>query len=241
MTVVVFSCLHRSDRHVKPAFAQSMQLYPLVFYLIYKAELEFFGWALPVAVDKMEYLAVSFYHRESRPWYLYALHFYTFYFYGLIELESALGTLESPPNVKFMISIDTCREIPAVKVLDSELFKSFNDLDFRGLALLDDSTQLRILIWTARVDFAFSSKYQGMRFSAGYLAYPFSHHKSEVRYLIFLRVLNGSQLIFRVFSTHKERVGLAHKTWMMTSSRCLNKGFLWDEYRLNLVLEISST
>ena len=111
-----------ADGNVETAFSQSVQLNPLSFDIVYKVKLEFLRWwALRVAVHKMKHLAVFLNDWESRAWHLYTLNLYSFDFYGLFELEASLCALESAPDIKFMICIDTCREIPAVNVFYGEL------------------------------------------------------------------------------------------------------------------------
>ena len=140
-----------------------------------------------------------------------------------------------------MLCINTCREIPTVNVFYVKLFKSLYNLDFRGLTLFHDATKLRKFVWTAWVDFPICSKDKSMRFTTGYLADTFSYNLSQLWNLVFFRVLNGSQLIFWVVSTHKESVWFAYKTWMMTPCRYLDEVFLLNEYRPDLVIEISSS
>lgn len=58
------------------------------------------------------------------------LYLNAFNFNGLLELEASLRTLKSAPDVEFEIRVDTGRQIPAIKVFNCELFKSFNYFDF---------------------------------------------------------------------------------------------------------------
>jgi hypothetical protein len=70
----------------------------------------------------------------------------TFDFYRLFKLKASLCTLQGAPNVKFMLCIDTCREIPTVNVFYDKLFKSLYNLDLRGLTLFHYATKLRKLV-----------------------------------------------------------------------------------------------
>jgi hypothetical protein len=79
------------------------------------------------------------------------------------------------------------------------------------LPLLDGTAELRKLVGTARVDFAVGCKDQSVGFTAGDLPDTLSYHLGKGGYLIFFRVLNRSQLVFSVVTTHKEGVRFAYK------------------------------
>ena len=74
------------------------------------------------------------------------------------------------------------------------------------MPLLDGTAELRQLVRTARVDFAVGCKDKSVGFTAGDLPDTLSYHLGKGGYLIFLRVLNRSQLVFSVVATHKEGV-----------------------------------
>lgn len=93
-------------------------------------------------------------------------------FYGFFELEASLSALEGAPDVKFILNINTCTEIPAAKLSHRQVFESFNDLDLRRLSLTlnQSASELRKLVGPARIDFAVGGKNQGVGFTAGDLA-----------------------------------------------------------------------
>lgn len=108
--------LDRSDCHVEPAFAQGMQLDPLLLEVVDQAELEVLRFQCAVAVNEVEHLGVYLQDWEGWAWHLHWVDEDAFDLNRVFELETSFGALEGAPDVKFMLSIDTRREIPAAKV-----------------------------------------------------------------------------------------------------------------------------